>query len=128
MQTPVQFVDVLVPLALPKLLTYALEADDAGVVPGMRVVVQVGARKRYTAVVWRKHTEAPAAYAARPIESVIDVRPMVTQEQLALWEWMADYYMCSRGEVMSAALPSGLKLSSQSRLVLHPDARLNKKP
>ena len=121
MQIPVQFVDVLVPLALPKLLTYALEPDDAGVEPGMRVVVQVGTRKRYTAVVWRKHTQAPAAYAARPIESVIDVRPVITKEQMELWEWMASYYMCSSGEVMSAALPSGLKLSSQSRLVSHPD-------
>ena len=121
MSTEFQYVDVVLPLPLPKLLTYSLEGVVNPVEFGMRVVVQVGAKKRYTAVVWRLHSDAPSGYAARPIESVVDEYPVVVELQRAFWEWMAGYYMCSRGEVMAAALPAGLKLSSQTRLVLHPD-------
>jgi primosomal protein N' (replication factor Y) (superfamily II helicase) len=121
MSTEFQYVDVVLPLPLPKLLTYSLEGVVNPVEFGMRVVVQVGAKKRYTAVVWRLHRDAPSGYAARPIESVVDEYPVVVELQRAFWEWMAGYYMCSRGEVMAAALPAGLKLSSQTRLVLHPD-------
>ena len=91
----------------------------------MRVVVQVGARKRYTGVVCRLHQDAPKGYAARAMDAVVDDRPVVTPGQLRMWEWMAGYYMCTRGEVMAAALPSGLKLSSQTRLVVHPEAKVD---
>ena len=122
MSNPHQYVDVLVPLPLPKLLTYSLEGVEEEVIEGMRAVVQVGARKMYTGLIWNLHNDAPTAYAARPIETLIDVRPVITHEQRALWTWMSEYYMCTRGEVMAAALPAGLKLSSQSRLVIHPEA------
>ncbi len=122
MSNPCQYVDVLVPLPLPKLLTYSLEGVEEEVVEGMRAVVQVGVRRMYTGLIWKLHNEAPAAYSARPIETLIDVRPVITPSQRALWTWMAEYYMCTRGEVMAAALPAGLKLSSQSRLVIHPEA------
>ena len=87
-------------------------------------VVQ-GARKRYTGVVCRLHQDAPKGYAARAMDAVVDDRPVVTPGQLRMWEWMAGYYMCTRGEVMAAALPSGLKLSSQTRLVVHPEANVD---
>ena len=119
------YADVLVPLPLPNLLTYATEGVDEALEIGMRVVVQVGARKRYTGVVCRLHQEPPKGYAARPMDAVVDDRPVVTSGQLRMWEWMAAYYMCTRGEVMAAALPSGLKLSSQTRLVVHPEANLD---
>ena len=119
------YADVLVPLPLPNLLTYATEGVDEALEIGMRVVVQVGARKRYTGVVCRLHQEAPKGYGARPMDAVVDDRPVVTSGQLRMWEWMAAYYMCTRGEVMAAALPSGLKLSSQTRLVVHPEANLD---
>jgi primosomal protein N' (replication factor Y) len=124
MSTEFHFIDVVVPLPLPKLLTYSLEGVIAPVELGMRVVVQVGTKKRYTAVVWRLHNQAPEGYSSRPIESVVDEYPVVVEIQRAFWEWMSDYYMCSRGEVMAAAMPAGLKLSSQTRLVLHPDRDL----
>lgn len=119
-QLPI-YIDVVVPLPLPNLLTYAAGDDDLHLEPGMRVVVQVGAKKRYTAVIWAVHNRPPQHYAARPIESVIDSYPVVTATQRAFWDWIADYYMCTRGEVMSAALPSGMKLDSQTRLIPHPD-------
>ncbi len=119
------YADVLVPLPLPNLLTYATEGVEDALEVGMRVVVQVGARKRYTGVVCRLHQDAPKGYAARAMDAVVDDRPMVTPGQLRMWEWMAGYYMCTRGEVMAAALPSGLKLSSQTRLVVHPEAKVD---
>lgn len=115
------YIDVVVPLPLPNLLTYAAGDEDEHLEPGMRVVVQVGTKKRYTAVVWAVHNRPPAHYAARPIEAVIDSYPVVTASQRAFWDWIAAYYMCTRGEVMSAALPSGMKLDSQTRLLPHPD-------
>ena len=121
MPAAISYVDVVVPLPLPKMLTYSLEGMEQAVELGMRVVVQVGTKKRYTAVVWRVHDQAPTVYAARPIDSLVDEYPVVVPRQRALWEWMADYYLCTRGEVMAAALPAGLKLSSQTRLVVHPD-------
>ena len=119
------YADVLVPLPLPKFLTYATEGIEDVLEVGMRVVVQVGARKRYTGVVCRLHQDAPKGYAARAMDAVVDDRPVVTSGQLRMWEWMAAYYMCTRGEVMAAALPSGLKLSSQTRLVVHPEANVD---
>ena len=119
------YADVLVPLPLPNLLTYATEGVEDALEVGMRVVVQVGARKRYTGVVCRLHEDAPKGYAARAMDAVVDDRPVVTPGQLRMWEWMAGYYMCTRGEVMAAALPSSLKLSSQTRLVVHPEANVD---
>lgn len=119
------YADVLVPLPLPNLLTYATEGVEDALEVGMRVVVQVGARKRYTGVVCRLHQDAPKGYAARAMDAVVDDRSVVTPGQLRMWEWMAGYYMCTRGEVMAAALPSGLKLSSQTRLVVHPEANVD---
>jgi len=114
------FVDVAVTLAIPNLLTFSLEGIDVPVAPGMRVVVQVGARRLYTGVVWRVHGLAPSDYAVRPVEAVVDDEPVLTPGQMALFDWMAAYYLCTRGEVLAAALPSGLKLTSETRLVLHP--------
>ena len=107
-ESPV-FVDVILPLALPKLLTYAVPHELQGAVrAGMRAAVQVGQRKMYTAIVSRVHRETPP-YATKPIASVLDSAPLVNEHQLALWAWISQYYMCSVGEVMKAALPAKLK-------------------
>jgi primosomal protein N' (replication factor Y) (superfamily II helicase) len=116
-----QFADVVLPLALPNLFTYRIPQTLSGVVvPGMRVVVQFGkSGKLYAAVVWRVHENAPA-YAAKYIEHMLDPEPVVTQKQLELWEWMAGYYLCTRGEILIAALPSGMRLTSETRILLNP--------
>ena len=64
-------------------------------------------------------SEKPEAFDPRPIEAVLDAEPLIYKEQLALWEWISQYYMCSEGEVMAASLPAHFKLSSESTLVFN---------
>ncbi|PJJ47962.1 replication restart helicase PriA [Hymenobacter chitinivorans] len=115
------FVDVILPLPLPKLYTYRVpyEMNDEVVIGG-RVIVQFGAKKTLSCIVAAVHETPPAQYQAKYILEFIDDAPVVTQAQLKLFRWMADYYMCTLGEVINAALPSALKLSSESRIQLHP--------
>lgn len=115
------FVDVILPLPLPKLYTYRVpyEMND-DVVIGGRVIVQFGAKKTLSCIVAAVHETPPAQYQAKYILEFIDDAPVVAQVQLRLFRWMAEYYMCTLGEVINAALPSALKLSSESRIQLHP--------
>lgn len=82
--------------------------------PGVRVIVPFGKKKLYSAVVSRVHNQAPTAYETKDIVQVFDSSPVVNQTQLSFWNWMADYYMCTVGEVMKAALPSAMKLESET--------------
>ena len=87
---------------------------------GIRVEVQFGKNKMYSAIVIRVHDEAPVDYSVKPLLGIMDETPIVTEKQLQFWQWMADYYHCTLGEVMNAAIPSNLKLSSEKRLLLSP--------
>lgn len=116
------YATVILPLALPKLYTYAVPAEVSQLVKsGVRVEVQFGKNKLYSAIVYKVHANAPREYKAKPIVSVLDDFPLVTETQFKLWHWMADYYCCTVGEVMNAALPSGLKLASETKLMISPD-------
>lgn len=109
------YVDVILPLALQGTFTYSVPAELLlKVKPGVRVVVSFGKRKLYAALVYRVHSVRPEGYQVKEIIQVIDASPLVLPEQLKLWEWIAEYYMCSLGEVMKAALPSGLKMESDT--------------
>lgn len=114
------FADIILPLALPKrTYTYSVPESVVSLVqPGVRVEVQFGRSKRYSGLVERVHEEAPG-YEVKPILSVLDEVTVVTPEQLKLWDWMAEYYCCTLGEVMGAALPGHLKLTSETRLVFN---------
>lgn len=115
------YVDVVLPLAVP-LYTYSVpESLRSMVQVGCRVVVQLGLRKMYTAIIYAVHTNKPRTLTIKDIDSVLDEFPIVTKKQLELWDWMADYYMCTLGDVMKAALPSGLKLESETALSVNPD-------
>ncbi|MDR3296961.1 MAG: primosomal protein N', partial [Prevotellaceae bacterium] len=115
------FADVILPLALPKLLSYSVPHElETAVAVGLRVAVQLGRRKVYAAIVQRLYDEAPP-YATKPILSALDATPLVNERQLQLWRWIADYYMCSLGEVMKAALPAALKMESETRVSLGSD-------
>jgi primosomal protein N' (replication factor Y) len=115
------FVDVILPLALPQRYTYRVPFDlNEQIEIGKRVVVQLGRRKLYTAIVHSIHQSPPKAYEAKYIETIVDLNPIVNQIQITFWEWMATYYMCTLGEVMNASLPSGLKLSSETKILLNP--------
>ncbi len=115
------FVDVVLPVPIPKLFTYRIPKELEGEVAiGHRVVVQFGTKKILTGIVAALHTQAPKEYEARYIITLLDDAPMVNEHQLALFGWLAAYYLCTIGEVLNAALPSGLKLSSESHIQLHP--------
>ncbi len=117
----VAFATVILPLALPKLYTYSVPVDISHLVKkGVRVEVQFGKNKLYSAIVKEVHTEAPKDYTPKPIISVLDNFPIITDQQFALWEFMAEYYCCAQGEVMNAALPSGLKLASETKVIISP--------
>jgi len=119
MERTTLFVDVILPVAVPRLYTYRVPYErNSFIKEGQRVVVQFGKNKLYTALVRHIHENPPDNYAAKYIEEIIDEQPIVNTMQFKLWEWIADYYMCTIGEVMNAALPSGLKLSSETKIVL----------
>lgn len=121
--TAVYYVDVLLPLHLPGTYTYRVPQEYGDTVAvGMRVVVQFGQKssKMYSAIVRRIHQNQPP-YRCKYILAVLDIKPIVSPRQLEHWEWLAQYYMCTPGDVMAVALPSGLKLASESALTIHPD-------
>lgn len=119
---PQLFADIVLPVPLPKLFTYSIpEAFRHSLGKGQRVVVSFGKKKLMSGVVFDVHSNAPEAYETKPIQSVLDSSAVVTEQQLALWQWMADYYQCTIGEVYKAALPSGLKLESETRVFFNPD-------
>lgn len=114
------YLDVALPASLPKLLTYRFSADEKPPRVGMRVVVPLG-NKRLTGIIWNVHQNKPQGYTPRDIEAVVDNRPIVTLAQIQTWSWIARYYMCPLGDVVSSALPSGLKLASKTRIMINPD-------
>lgn len=113
------FVEVLLPLALALNYTYRIpfELNDR-VAVGKRVVVQFGKQKIYTALIKKITNQPPLTYEAKYIIDVVDDQPIVTDRQLEFWQWLAQYYMCNEGDVLNAALPSGLKLASETVIQL----------
>lgn len=115
------YVEVILPLAIPKAYTYQVPEELVGEISfGVRVEVQFGKNRLYSALVIETKAQAPEAYRPKPILSVIDERPIINETQLQLWRWMADYYCCTLGEVMNAALPANLKLTSETLITLSP--------
>lgn len=116
------FADVILPVPIPRLFTYRVPRHFANEIKiGARVIVQFGKNRVVTAVVGKIHQTPPEKYQAKYILELLDTEPLVTPNQLWLFDWIADYYMCCVGEVMNVAVPSGLKVSSQSRIQLNPD-------
>lgn len=123
-----KYVDVIVPLAIANLFTYSLpeELEDK-VKTGCRVVVPFGARRYYTAIVEKIHNSAPEEYETKQITEVLDESSVILQPQLKFWEWMADYYLCTMGDVYKAAVPSGMKLESETIVVYNPEFETSEK-
>ena len=116
------FVEVILPLPLAGTFTYRVPRElEHEVAVGKRVVVPFGRRKLYTGIIFEKHDRPPKEYQAKYVDDILDDAPVILDGQLAFWQWMRAYYMCHLGDVMNAAIPSGLKLSSESRLTIHPD-------
>ncbi len=114
-----KYVDVILPVSVPNLYTYYFEPGITGVIePGMRVCVQFGKRKLYTAIVVRVHDNAPSDYETKEIVTALDNYQVVLPWQFKFWKWIAEYYMCNPGGVYSAALPSGVRPEGQTSLYL----------
>lgn len=112
-----RYADIILPLALPQMLTYGVPVEYQDVIqPGLRAEVSLGKNKQYAGVVARLHNERPEAYEVKPIRGLLDEMPVVNSIQLEFWKWIADYYVAAPGEVMQAALPAHLKLSSETKL------------
>ena len=117
--------DVVLPLAVPGAYTYSLPSQMEGHVRvGSRVVVPLGKNKRYTGIVIRISAATPGEKANvefKDIEELVDERPLLLEPQITFWRWMANYYMCCPGEVMKAAMPSGMKLESETMYAVSED-------
>ena len=116
------YADVVLPLPLQGLYTYSIPAElQNSVKEGSRVVVQFGKKKFYTAIVFKLHKQKANDLPVKEITTLLEDFPIVTNSQLKFWEWIAMYYMCSLGDVYRAALPSALKLESETRILLNPN-------
>jgi primosomal protein N' (replication factor Y) len=112
-----QFADIILPLAVKGRFTYRIPAEFVGKVkPGSMVVVQFGNRKLYSGIVYELHESIPFLETVKDILDILDSAPVINKIQLKFWRWISEYYMCTIGEVMKAALPAGLCLESETQL------------
>ncbi|MBP3535309.1 MAG: primosomal protein N' [Muribaculaceae bacterium] len=119
------YIEVIVPLPLNAVFTYSAEDSMySRLHVGSRVVVPFGRRKFYTAIVRNLTAAKPEGYEVKEIERVLDPadEPTLIHPQLKFWDWIADYYLCTIGDVMAAALPAGLKLESETFVEIASDA------
>ena len=107
------FADIILPLAVKGRFTYRIPENIAEKVsPGTMVTVQFGGRKLYSGIVCSVHEKAPDVKNIRPVISVAEGTPLINASQLKLWLWISEYYLCSEGEVMKAAIPSEISLNN----------------
>ena len=112
------FAEVVIPLALPKNYTWEIPSSLADAIQvGQRVEVNLGKHKKYAGIVKKMFSDSPLFSETKEILNLLDPEPVIQPWQLLFWEWLADYYMCSEGEVMAAALPAHFKLSSETVLI-----------
>ncbi|MFO7670469.1 MAG: primosomal protein N' [Bacteroidales bacterium] len=117
MSAGLRYAEVIIPLAVEGVFTYAIPGNLSGkVFPGQRVLVSFGKRRIYTGVIRSLLQVPPEGFEPKEILEILDETPYVRSTQLQLWDWMGSYYMCRQGEVMRAALPSGLRPESESRV------------
>ena len=117
-----KYVDVIVPLPIASQYTYSVPAElEESVQEGCRVVVSFGQKKFYTAIVTKVHYVAPENYETKDVEEVLDTSPVILPTQFRFWEWLSTYYLCTLGDVYKAAMPSGMKLESETLVAYNED-------
>ena len=120
------FIEVILPLSLPKTFTYSVsEAEYNYIKIGMRVAVPFGKSKIYTALVVAIHQNPPTLYEAKEIHQILDEKPIVNEFQIQHWQWIASYYMCSIGDVFRCAMPSAFILESETIISQRKDNSIN---
>lgn len=117
------FCEVILPLPVHGTFTYSMASHQEAVQVGSRVIVPFGKKKIYTGIVKELHNRKPE-YASKELLDVLDKTPVVNDLQLLFFEWIASYYMCALGDVINAALPAALKLSSESFVSINPEVAL----
>jgi primosomal protein N' (replication factor Y) len=111
------YVDLILPVPLKGSFTYHVTEEWAEhCIPGKRAVAPFGKKKIYSGIIYKVHENKPTDYQTKDILSVLDDEPLINEYQFRFWEWIADYYLCTLGEVYRAALPSGLKLESHTKI------------
>ena len=119
---PVCWAEIILPLALPTIYTYSIPEHLLAIAkPGCRAEVVFGKNKKYAGIIKTVIDKKPA-YKTKPVINILDENPILFEPQLKLWNWMSQYYMCSEGEVMAAALPTNFKLSSETILIFNDEA------
>lgn len=122
------FIEVIVPLSLPKTFTYRVSESEFGFIEkGMRIVVPFGKNKLYTALAIDLHQTPPTLYEAKEIHQILDEKPIVNEFQINHWFWIASYYMCNIGDVYRGALPSALLLESETLISLNKETFIDEK-
>ena len=112
------FLDVALPISIERLFTYQIaEEQITAIQRGMRVAVPFGKSKIYTAIAYQLHQNPPTAYEAKEIHEILDDEPIVSEAQLEHWQWIAQYYMCTLGEVIRAGIPSTFLLESETQIL-----------
>lgn len=114
-----KYADVILPLPLENSYTYRIPPDlEQTVIPGCRVIVHFGKKRYYTAIVMEVHEHGEdSSYETKEIYALLDATPVLRRPQLRFWKWIASYYLCKLGDVYKAALPSGLKLESETAVI-----------
>lgn len=111
--------EIILPLALPNVYTYSVPTHlIAAAQPGCRAEILFGKNKKYAGIIKRLITDEPA-YKTKSLLNILDDTPLIYPQQLKLWQWISEYYMCTEGEVMAAALPANFKLSSETVLIFN---------
>ncbi len=122
MENQNKYADLIIPVPLPKLFTYKIPKElVADCEIGKRAIIQFGKKKIYTGVIKNIHSDKPD-YETKDIISIIDNHPIINEFQFKFWDWIAEYYMSTLGEIYKAALPAGLKLESETNIILNSDA------
>ena len=126
MERKTLFVSVILPLPVPGTFSYRvpMELNDS-IQVGQRVVVQFGKAKIMSGLVSEVSEQVPEFEQVKYILGILDDKPVVNAKQLKFWQWICDYYLCYQGEVMQAALPSAMKLSSESKIMLSEEFELD---
>ena len=113
------YVDLILPIPLPKLYTYAVPEELVkDCERGKRVIAEFGKKKIYTGIISEIHSRKPE-YKTKQVISVLDQLPVINEKQFRFWNRISEYYMCTPGEIFNAALPSGLKLESETNISLN---------
>lgn len=109
------FAEIILPLALPGTFTYEVSKDELKQLSvGSRVTVPFGTNKLYTGIIHSFHQNKPELFKTKKIDSILDLEPLMTEDQIRLWEWIADYYMCTLGDVYRSGFPTALKWESET--------------